>query len=263
MRTRETGMLWGARVCTHVCPSSRTRARALRAARALARLQAARQRAARRREPPYPTLETLRACLARIMWHQQAVASNFHARPRSRRACPPAGAPRRHARTRARTQDCPSIARVRDVARPRLHDALQRQTWDSRQHNATAAIALCVHTNADTHPDKTQQHTARRGTRARRSSRVQNVTTSSGGRKAERSSRLRWWLRALRARDRGGAVSRQPATSAKPSARAHTAGARLPKKKRESKVWTHWHATCADGPGRAAPAAAPTAPKLS
>lgn len=214
--------------------------------------------------PPYPTLETLRACLARIMWHQQAFAGNFLARPRSWRACRPAAAPRRPARTRARTIDCPSIARVRDVARPRLHDALQRQTWDSKQHNVTAASMLCVHTNADTHPEKkTQQHTARRGTRARRSSRVQNVTTSSGGREAERSSRLRWWLRAPRARDRGAAVSRRPATSAEASARAHTAGARLPKKKRESRVWTHWHATCADGPGRAAPAAAPTAPKLS
>lgn len=201
-------MLWGARVCTHVCPSSRTSARALRAARAPACLQAARQRAARRRAPPYPTLETLRACLPRIVWHQQAFASNFHARARSWRACRPAAAPRQPARTRARTIDCPSIARVRDVARPRLHDALQRQTWDSRQHNATAASMPCVHTNADTHPQKkTQQHTARRGTRARRRSRVQNVTTSSGGREAESSSSRRWWLRALRARDRGGAVS--------------------------------------------------------
>lgn len=256
-------MLWGARVCTHVCPSSRTSARALRAARALACLQAARQRAARRRAPRYPTLETLRACVARTMWHQQAFASNFHARPRSGRPCCPGAAPRQPALTRARTIDCPSIARVRDVARPRLHDAFQRQISDSRQHNATAASMAFVHTNTDTHPEKTQQRTARRGTRARRSSRVQNVTTSSGGREANMSSRRQWWLRALRARDRGGAVSRRPATSAEASARAHTAGARLPKNKRESKVWTHWHATCADGPGRAAPAAAPTAPKLS
>ena len=250
-------------MCTHVCPSSRTSARARRAARPLASLRAARQRAARRRAPPYPTLETLRACVLRIMWHQQAFASNFHARPRCGRPFCPGAAPRQPALTRARTMDCPSIARVRDVARPRLHDALQRQTWDSRQQNATAARMLCVHTNTDTHPEKTRQHTARRGTRARRSSRVQNVTTSSGGREAESSSRLRWWLRALRARVRGGAVSRRPATRAEANARAHTAGARLPKTKRESKVWTHWHATCADGPGRAAPAAAPTAPKLS
>lgn len=148
-------------------------------------------------------------------------------------ACVPPGrsaAPRQPARTLARTKDCPSIARVRDVARPRLHDAFQRQTWDSRQHNATAASMPCVHTSTNTHPEKkTQQHTARRGTRARRSSRVQNVTTSSGGHEADMSSRLRWWLRALRARDRAGAVSRRPATSAEASARAHTAGARLPK----------------------------------
>ena len=262
-RERDRDALGGACVHTRVSVLTHERTSAARSTTAREPASSTPARGSAKSPPHYPTLETLRACLARTMWHQQAFASNFHARPRCGRPFCPGAAPRQPALTRARTMDCPSIARVRDVARPRLHDALQRQTWDSRQQNATAARMLCVHTNTDTHPEKTRQHTARRGTRARRSSRVQNVTTSSGGREAESSSRLRWWLRALRARVRGGAVSRRPATRAEANARAHTAGARLPKTKRESKVWTHWHATCADGPGRAAPAAAPTAPKLS